>query len=216
MNRRSILLYVFTLAVVSHCLMPVHQAQTFGQSTQAATQTTRTPTKCRPGNLLAELFVAGVSYIATKSPQSFVREYGCPPAKQEPKPNPQAKLETRIDNRLVEMPAAEVMRLARLLYVRPRSTWFNKEKLERELLKRREFGELGLEITRKASDANLVLEVTRKTFTTRFTCSIIEPASERIVGSTTASSLGGEIEPHLADAIIKRFKAARNVPQKEE
>ena len=123
-----------------------------------------------------------------------------------------AKPESSTESSLAAMPAAEVMRLARLLYIRPRSSRFNKEKLERELLKRREFGELGLEITRKASDANLVLEVTRKRFTTRFTCSLIEPSSERVVGSTTASSLGGEIEPNLAEAIIKQFKAARSRP----
>lgn len=114
------------------------------------------------------------------------------------------------------MPAVEVMRLARLLYIQPRSSWFDREKLERELMKRREFGELGLEITRKLINANLVLEITRKKFTTRFTCSVIEPFSERVVGSTTASSLGGEIEPHLAEAIIKQFKAARSEQGKRE
>jgi hypothetical protein len=120
------------------------------------------------------------------------------------------------ESSLAEMPAVEVMRLARLLYVRSRSSWFNQEKLERELLKRKEFGELGLELTRKVNDANLVLEITRKTFTTRFTCSIIEPSSERIVGSATASSLGGEIEPHLAEVIIKQFKAVRSTQEKKE
>ena len=68
---------------------------------------------------------------------------------------------------------------------------------------------MGLEITRSANFADLVLEITRKTFTTRFTCSIIEPGSERVLAGATASSLGGEIEPHLADAILKQFKAAR-------
>lgn len=115
-------------------------------------------------------------------------------------------------SRLAELPAAEALGKARLLYIRPRSSWFNSEKLERELLKRKEFGEMGLEITRSASNADLVLEITRKTFTTRFTCSIIEPATERVLAGTTASSLGGEIEPHLAEAILKQFKVARSKP----
>ena len=114
--------------------------------------------------------------------------------------------------RLSDLPAAEVMRKARLVYIRPRSSWFNREKLERELLKRKEFGELGLELTRSANNAELVLEITRKTFTTRFTCSIIEPATERVLAGMTASSLGGEIEPHLADAILKQFKEVRSKP----
>jgi hypothetical protein len=118
--------------------------------------------------------------------------------------------------RLADLPAAEVMRKARLLYIRPRSSWFNREKLERELLKRKEFSELGLELTRSAKQTDLVLEITRKTFTTRFTCSIVESATERVLAGATASSLGGEIEPHLAEAIIKQFKAARSKPASEE
>ncbi|MEP7340702.1 MAG: hypothetical protein ABI977_23430, partial [Acidobacteriota bacterium] len=85
------------------------------------------------------------------------------------------------NKKLADLPAAEVMRKARLLYIRPRSSWFNREKLERELLKRKEFGELGLELTRSAKQTDLVLEITRKTFTTRFTCSIVEPATERVL-----------------------------------
>lgn len=111
--------------------------------------------------------------------------------------------------RLPELPAREVMKYARLLYFKARSQWFNAEKLERELLKRKEFGDLGLEITREEKYADLVMEISRKVLTTRFTCTMLEPRSKRIVGGATASSLGGEIEPHLADALIKEFKAAR-------
>ncbi len=111
--------------------------------------------------------------------------------------------------RLPELPAREVMKYARLLYFEVRSSLYKPEKLERELLKRKEFGDMGLEITREKKHADLVLEVTRKRLTTRFTCTMIEPQSVRVVGGITASSLGGEIEPHLAESIIKEFKAAR-------
>jgi hypothetical protein len=214
---------------ISFCLLlGLASVLAFAQAAPPPPQlATRTPAKCRPSSFVEELFFASLSYAVTKSPRSFVRERGCQPAEQEPKPNARAKptpepkadstrLVTRAEDSLAELPAAEVMRLARLLYVRPRSSWFNKEKLERELLKRKEFAELGLEITRNAPNANLILEITRKTFTTRFTCSIIEPSSERIVGSTTASSLGGEIEPHLAEAIIKQFKTVRSKSVTEE
>lgn len=115
-----------------------------------------------------------------------------------------------------ELPADEALRQARLLFIRPKSSFLNKEKLERELLKRKEFGEMKLEITRSASHADLILEITRKRFTTRFTCSIIEPSTERVLAGATASSLGGEIEPHLAEAILKEFKAARAKSAAEE
>lgn len=117
-------------------------------------------------------------------------------------------------DRLPELPAREVMKYARLLHFKARSQWFNAEKLERELLKRKEFSDLGLEITRAEKYADLVMEISRKALTTRFTCTMLEPRSKRIVGGATASSLGGEIEPHLAEAIIKEFKAARLAPVK--
>ncbi len=111
-----------------------------------------------------------------------------------------------------ELPAAEALRQARLLFIRPKSSFMNKEKLERELLKRKEFGEMGLEITRSHLNADLILEITRKRLTTRFTCNVIEPVTQRILAGTTASSLGGEIEPNLADAIVKELKAKRAKP----
>lgn len=111
-----------------------------------------------------------------------------------------------------ELPAAEALQQARLLFIRPRSSFFNKEKLERELLKRKEFGEMGLEITRSHLNADLILEITRKRLTTRFTCNVVEPVTQRVLAGTTASSLGGEIEPNLADAIVKELKTKRAKP----
>ena len=111
--------------------------------------------------------------------------------------------------RLPELPAREVMKHARLLYFKSLSSLYRADKLERELLKRKEFGDLGLEITREEKYADLVMEISRKRLTTRFTCAMLEPRSKRVVGGTTASSLGGEIEPNLAEAIVKEFKAAR-------
>ena len=196
-------------------------------------QTAPAAKQCRPS--LGEVLLKVSWAYAFKLPLAIPEARPCPDSAQEtqrnvrprptpelkPEPKPEPKIDApsavaRLDNSLAELPASEVMRLARLLYIRPRSSWFNTEKLERELLKRKEFGELGLEITRSAPNANLVLEITRKVFTTRFTCSIIEPSSERVVGSATASSLGGEIEPHLAEAIIKQFKVARSAQEKEE
>lgn len=115
-------------------------------------------------------------------------------------------------SQISELPAAEALNKARLLFIRQRSGFFDKEKLERELLKRKEFGEMGLEITRSVNTADLILEVTRKRFTTRFTCNVIEPTTQRVLAGVTASSLGGEIEPHLAEALVKEFKAKRGNP----
>jgi hypothetical protein len=168
--------------------------------------------QCGPG-VAGVLFLGGLAY-ATKSTAPLRMLPTCERAPQEER---QKKREMEVkapspQHRLATLSAAEALREARLLYIRPRSSWFNSEKLERELLKRKEFGEMGLEITRSANFADLVLEITRKTFTTRFTCSIIEPGTQRVLAGATASSLGGEIEPHLVDAILKQFKAARAKP----
>ncbi|MFN0109691.1 MAG: hypothetical protein ACKVZH_12630 [Blastocatellia bacterium] len=157
-------------------------------------------------NFVAPFFSADV---LPKPPKSIAEQDSSKPAQtQEPQ-----LVRPKIP--ISELPAAEALQQARLLFIRPKSSFMNKEKLERELLKRKEFVEMRLEITRSISNADLVLEITRKRLTTRFTCNVIEPVTQRILAGTTASSLGGEIEPNLADAIVKEFKAKRGIPKLE-
>lgn len=106
--------------------------------------------------------------------------------------------------------ANEVLRSARTLFVRSRSGFFEGEVFEREILKRCEKEKLELIVTRDESEADLVIEVYRKKFSTRFVFSVIEPGTKRVVTSDKASSLGGDIEPDLANLLIKKFKAARH------
>ncbi len=103
----------------------------------------------------------------------------------------------------------EILRSARSLFVRSRSGFFKGEVFEREILKRSEKEKLELIITRDASEADLIIEVYRKRFSTRFVFSVIEPVTKRVLASDKSSSLGGDIEPDLANLLIKRFKAAR-------
>jgi len=200
-------------ALVSAQAVAFHSHQEASQKTATSPKTAK---QCGPG-VAGTLFLVGLAF-AKKSTDSLRRPLPCSDEVQEVRQKPrEPEVNTPpAQHRLAKMPAAEALREARLLYIRPRSSWFNSEKLERELLKRKEFGEMGLEITRSANFADLILEITRKRFTTRFTCSIIEPGSERILAGATASSLGGEIEPHLADAILKQFKAVRAKPAAEE
>jgi hypothetical protein len=103
----------------------------------------------------------------------------------------------------------DVLRSARLLCVRSRSKLFNAEAFEREILKRSEKEKLELFVTRDESQADLIIEIYRKKFTTRFVFTVIEPKTKLIVASDRSSSLGGDIEPDLANLLIKKFKAAR-------
>lgn len=103
----------------------------------------------------------------------------------------------------------DILRSARLLFVRSRSGLFEGEVFEREILKRSEKEKLELFITRDESQAELIVEVYRKKFSTRFVFSVIEPKTRLVVTSDKSSSLGGDIEPDLANLLIKKFKAAR-------
>lgn len=103
----------------------------------------------------------------------------------------------------------DILRSARVLFVRSRSGFFEGEVFEREILKRSEKEKLELFITRDESQAELIVEVYRKKFSTRFVFSVIEPKTRLVVTSDKSSSLGGDIEPDLANLLIKKFKAAR-------
>lgn len=61
---------------------------------------------------------------------------------------------------------ATILRNAKLIYIRKKSVYFKAPELENELRKRPEFQRWGLAITRNEADADLIIEVGRKVFTT--------------------------------------------------
>src|SRR4051812_44044926 len=71
-----------------------------------------------------------------------------------------------------------ILRAARLIYIRKKSVYFKAPELENELRKRPEFQSWGLAITRNEGDADLIVEVGRKVFTTRFIYTVIDPRTE--------------------------------------
>ncbi len=103
----------------------------------------------------------------------------------------------------------EVLREARALFIRTRSGFFNREAFEKEIMQRSEKQKLELAITRDELEADLIVEVYRKRFSTRFVFSVIEPRTKQVLASDKSSSLGGEIESDLANLLIKKIKAAR-------
>jgi hypothetical protein len=97
---------------------------------------------------------------------------------------------------------------ARIVYVRVRTNYMNGEALERELLKRPEFRRWGMAVTRKKEEAELIIEVTRKRYTTRFSVSVIDADTDLVIAGDSASSIGGTVEPKLAERFVRRVKAA--------
>jgi hypothetical protein len=113
------------------------------------------------------------------------------------------------------------LRCVKTLRVEVGSRFFNADALIRELLKSKDFQDLGYQAVKHTSDpsrrrtpgsavlpSELLLRVTRKKFTTRFTVSLVSPATDRIYVSDQASSLGGEIEPDLAKIILRWIREA--------
>jgi hypothetical protein len=97
---------------------------------------------------------------------------------------------------------------ARIIYVHVRTNYMNGEALERELLKRPELRRWGMAVTRKKEEAELIIEVTRKRYTTRFSISVVDADTDLVIASDSASSIGGTVEPKLAARFVRQVKAA--------
>lgn len=103
---------------------------------------------------------------------------------------------------------AEVLRTARTVYVRSFSVYFSPEALENSLLKRAEFWQWGMVITRDEGKADIVVEVHRKVFT-KFVMTIIDPQTNNVLASGKVSSLGGTLEEKLAKKFVNRVRQVR-------
>lgn len=104
---------------------------------------------------------------------------------------------------------ATILRNAKLIYIRKKSVYFKAPELENELRKRPEFQRWGLAITRNEADADLIIEVGRKVFTTRFIYTVIDPRTDIVVTTGKLSSLGGTLATKIAKRFIKQMQQVR-------
>lgn len=105
----------------------------------------------------------------------------------------------------------EVLRSARTIFIRTKSVYFKPVTLENALLKKDEFQQWNLAITREQTDADLIIEVDRKLFTTSFVYSVIDPRNKRVLASGKVNSIGGTVEGKISDSFIKRMRQVRSV-----
>ncbi len=103
----------------------------------------------------------------------------------------------------------DVLRAAQTIFIKSKSVYFKATTLENSLLQRDEFQEWGLSVTRTESDADLVIEVGRKLFTTSFVYSVIDTKTNRVIASGRVNSIGGTVEGKITDSFIKKMKAVR-------
>jgi hypothetical protein len=106
----------------------------------------------------------------------------------------------------------EVLRSAQTIFIRSKSAYFKASTLENSLLQEEEFQQWGLVITREEADADLVIEVGRKVFTTSFIYSVLDPRNKRVVASARVNSIGGTVEEKITDSFMKKLRTARQSP----
>jgi hypothetical protein len=122
------------------------------------------------------------------------------------------------DDEPVAPPSADpatVLRKARFVLVRSDSVFVSGKEVEASLIKRKEFKAWGMVITRSEAQADLIIEVTRKPLTRRFTFSIIDPRTAEVVasGKTRSVIFGKKISNKIAEKFANRVKVYRPYPQ---
>ncbi|MGH9944059.1 MAG: hypothetical protein ACRD9R_17075 [Pyrinomonadaceae bacterium] len=108
--------------------------------------------------------------------------------------------------------SATILRAARSIYVRQQSIYFKPEELENVLRRRPEFRQWELLLTRDETSADLVIEVRRKAFTTKFVFTVLDPRTQTVVASGRVSSLFGDLESKIVSSFVKQLRRVRPLP----
>lgn len=116
--------------------------------------------------------------------------------------------------RPVAVDPATVLRRAHFVYVNSDSVFVSGREVEDSLRKRKEFRAWGMVITRSKEQADLIIEVTRKSLTRRFTFSVIDPRTAEVVtsGKTRSVIFGKKIPNKIAEKFANRVKVYRPYP----
>lgn len=109
---------------------------------------------------------------------------------------------------------AAAMRNARYIFVRSNSEFVSEREVEDALRKRKEIKAWGMIITRNESEADLIIEISRKAFTRRFTFTVVEPRTWTLVtsGKTRSVLFGKKIPNKIAEKFANRVKVVRPYP----
>jgi len=109
---------------------------------------------------------------------------------------------------------AAVLREARFIFVRSDSAFVSGREVEDSLRKRKEFQAWGMVITRNEAQADLIIEITRKPLTRRFTFSVLDPRTSEVVtsGKTRSVLFGKKISNKIAEKFANRVKVYRPYP----
>lgn len=104
--------------------------------------------------------------------------------------------------------ARAILRSAKTIHVKSSSVLVGAAVVEAKLLKRSEFQQLGLVITRDPNEADLILELEHDVFT-KYVYTAIDPNTNIVVASGKLSSLGGTVAGKVAKRFLKQMLKAR-------
>jgi len=107
-----------------------------------------------------------------------------------------------------ERPARTVA--SRRVFVRSKSLLVRGAVVEDKLLKRREFKELNLVITRDAADADIILEL-RHDLLTMYVFTVVDVRTQAVFAGGKLSSLGGTVAGKVAKRFLQEMAKA-NMP----
>jgi len=103
----------------------------------------------------------------------------------------------------------EALAAGRVIYICSRTGFVKSEVIENELLKRAEFREAGLQLTKNLKAADLVMEVRRSNFTTEYPYVVIDQKTQLVVASGKVNSLFGTAASKIAKGFIKQIQTVR-------
>lgn len=109
---------------------------------------------------------------------------------------------------------AGLLRTARSVYVRSNTVFVKAPEVEDSLRKRKEFRAWGMMVTRNLADADLVIEIERKSLTRRFTFTVLDARSMTVLtsGKTRSVLFGKKIPNKVAEKFANRVKTVRPYP----
>lgn len=92
----------------------------------------------------------------------------------------------------------------RKVFVRSKALLVRAAVIEEKLLKRSEFGQLGLALTRNEEDADIILEL-RHDVLTKYVYSAVDVRTQTVVAGGKVSSLGGTVAGKVAKRFLKQL-----------
>jgi hypothetical protein len=93
---------------------------------------------------------------------------------------------------------------ARKVFVRSEALLVRASVVEDKLIKRAEFNQLGLVLTRNERDADIILEL-RHDVLTKYVYSVVDTKTQTVIAGGKVSSLGGTVAGKVAKRFLKQL-----------